>query len=150
MLLSNSASRRSRKSLPRRYCEKLLALAGGFLLLWAVTPAQTMPQPEGSPGLQHRQEFDKNNGEPPPVPPSPPKSSGRSDDFRVRVESNLVVLHATVLDKNSKPTAVKPLELRNALDYRRHEEAIARKEMALAFSQEHEKQKAHLKSKYEH
>src|SRR3989338_7057112 len=42
------------------------------------------------------------------------------------------------MDKDQKPTAVKPLEIRNSLDRRRSEEAIVRKEMMLSFSQEHQ------------
>src|SRR3989338_8451727 len=62
--------------------------------------------------------------------------------------TNSCYFNMVALDSKSKPTVVKPLELRNTLDRRRQEEAIARKEMALAFSQEHERRKAHLKSKY--
>ncbi|HLD84216.1 MAG TPA: acyl-CoA thioesterase [Coxiellaceae bacterium] len=45
------------------------------------------------------------------------------------------------LNKNGKPTKVKPLELRNELDRRRNEEAVIRKEIAEAFAQEHRKRK---------
>lgn len=53
------------------------------------------------------------------------------------------------LDKKQKPVQVKPLELRTGLDRRRNEEAIARKEIALSFSQEHERRKQALKEKFE-
>lgn len=52
------------------------------------------------------------------------------------------------MDKNQKPTAVKPLEMRNSLDRRRYEEAIVRKEMMLSFSQEHQRRKEVLKEKF--
>lgn len=53
------------------------------------------------------------------------------------------------LDKNSKPIAVKPLVIRNDLDRRRNEEAIMRKEMALAFKQEHGRRKLALKERFD-
>ena len=37
-----------------------------------------------------------------PTAPRPQKLADQGDDFRLRVETNLVVLNATVLDKNSK------------------------------------------------
>lgn len=52
------------------------------------------------------------------------------------------------LDKNGKPTAVKPLDLKTDLDRRRYEEAIMRKEMAVTFTQEHERRKQALKAKF--
>ena len=52
------------------------------------------------------------------------------------------------LDKKNKPTAVKPLVMRDDQDRRRSEEAIIRKEMALSFTQEHERRKEALKEKF--
>lgn len=52
------------------------------------------------------------------------------------------------LDKKSKPVTVKPLELRSNLDHRRNEEAIIRKEIALSFSQEHERRKQILRERF--
>ena len=52
------------------------------------------------------------------------------------------------LDENSKPVTIKPLEIRNDLDRRRNEEAILRKEMTLAFSQEHQHRKQVLKEQF--
>lgn len=62
--------------------------------------------------------------------------------------TNSCYFNMVALDKNSKPTIVKPLELRNALDHRRREEAMARKEITAALSKEHAQRKAQLKSKY--
>lgn len=64
--------------------------------------------------------------------------------------TNTCYFNMVALDKKGKPVRVKPLELRNGLDERRYEEAIARKEMALSFSQERERRKAQLKTKYGH
>ena len=63
--------------------------------------------------------------------------------------TNSCYFNMVALDKTGKPTNIKPLTLRNALDQRRYEEAVLRKEMALAFSQEHERRKAQLKMKYQ-
>ncbi|HLB56060.1 MAG TPA: acyl-CoA thioesterase [Coxiellaceae bacterium] len=52
------------------------------------------------------------------------------------------------LDKNHKPASVKPLVMRNALDRRRNEEAIMRKEIALKVAQEHLKRKQALKAQF--
>lgn len=53
------------------------------------------------------------------------------------------------LDNNGKPVSVKPLELRNDREKRRHEESIARKQMMLSYSQEHEYRKQQLKERFE-
>ena len=53
------------------------------------------------------------------------------------------------LDKNSKPVAVKPLELRNDIERQRHEEALLRKEMVQVASQEHNRRKLALKAQFE-
>jgi len=52
------------------------------------------------------------------------------------------------LDKKNKPAAVKPLVLRDALDHRRNEEAIMRKEITLFVSQEHGRRKQALKEQF--
>ncbi len=52
------------------------------------------------------------------------------------------------LDKNNKPTVVKPLVLRDDIDRRRNEEAIMRKEVALMVSQEHGRRKLALKEQF--
>lgn len=53
------------------------------------------------------------------------------------------------LDKDSKPVTIKPLEMRNDTDRRRYEESIARKQMMLSYSQEHEHRKQLLKAQFE-
>lgn len=53
------------------------------------------------------------------------------------------------LDKNQKPATVKSLEMRNALDRRRNEEARMRKETALNTVKEHEKRRQALKAQFE-
>lgn len=63
--------------------------------------------------------------------------------------TNSCYFNMVALDKNGKPIMIKSLDLRNALDQRRYDEAVLRKEMALAFSQEHERRKAQLKVKYQ-
>jgi acyl-CoA hydrolase len=67
----------------------------------------------------------------------------------VQRHTNSCYFNMVALDKNGKPTHIKPLALRNALDQRRYEEAKTRKEMALMFAEEHEKRKAQLKTKYQ-
>lgn len=63
--------------------------------------------------------------------------------------TNSCYFNMVALDKNGQPTIVKPLELRNTLDHRRREEAIARKEIAATLLKEQARRKADLKSKYE-
>ena len=53
------------------------------------------------------------------------------------------------LDKKNQPVQIAALELRNDLDHRRYEEAVMRKEIALSFSQEHERRKEALKARFE-
>lgn len=53
------------------------------------------------------------------------------------------------LDKEGKPVLVKALEMRHDLDRRRFEESIARKQMMLSYSQEHEHRKQQLKAQFE-
>ena len=105
MLQCNKACRRDRKSLLRRTSGKISALAGGFLFLWAATAALTYQQPEVGRALQGRQEFDENNKESQRYagPAASQKTAAQPDDYRLRIDANLVVLHATVLDKNSTP-----------------------------------------------
>ena len=43
--------------------------------------------------------------QPPAAPPQPPSQSKADGDYRLKVETSLVVLHATVTDKDSKPVA---------------------------------------------
>jgi len=52
------------------------------------------------------------------------------------------------VDENMKPTAVRPLELRNETEKRRFEEAVLRKEINQSFKQEHERRKKELRSRF--
>ncbi len=52
------------------------------------------------------------------------------------------------VDEHLHPTPVEPLELRNETEKRRFEEAILRKEMNLSFTQEHERRKEELRSRF--
>jgi acyl-CoA hydrolase len=52
------------------------------------------------------------------------------------------------VDENMKPTAVPSLELRNETEKRRFEEAILRKEINQSFTQEHERRKKALRSRF--
>lgn len=53
------------------------------------------------------------------------------------------------LDKNHKPTAAKPLVMRDATDRRRNEEALMRKEIALTVAKEHQERKKALRAQFE-
>lgn len=53
------------------------------------------------------------------------------------------------LDKDHKPTPVKPLTLRSALERKRFEEACIRKDVAKKIAQEHAQRKQVLKEKYQ-
>ena len=53
------------------------------------------------------------------------------------------------LDKDNKPVKITPLEIRNDTDQRRYEESVARKQMMLSYSQEHERRKQALKAQFE-
>jgi Ca-activated chloride channel family protein len=80
------------------------ALAGGLLLLWAVSVAQTSQQATGGLVLPDGHESDKKpDAQRSAGPAISQKVADQSDDYRLRIEANLVVLHATVLDKNDKP-----------------------------------------------
>ena len=103
MLLRNKAPLRFLINRMQRNCGKLLALTASFLLLWSIMDAQTKQSSEVRPGLPDKQKFEGTDDQGARTSPSSQRTSSRSDDFRLRVESNLVVLHATVLDKNSKP-----------------------------------------------
>jgi len=70
----------------------LFILLAGFLLVWATTAAQTASQPSDGPKTNQGQGAKEQGSH----------QTGQ-DDFRLKVETDLVVLHATVLDKNSKP-----------------------------------------------
>lgn len=52
------------------------------------------------------------------------------------------------VDEHLRPTPTKALTLRNSTEKRRFEEAILRKEMNLAFTQEHERRKEELRDKF--
>lgn len=97
----NNAVRRNRKDFFRRYCGRLFALGAASLLLWsllAANPAPQQEQPSAPPSkLPHG-----DTQVLPAAPPPPPKTSEK-DDYRLKIETDLVVLNATVLDKNSKP-----------------------------------------------
>ncbi len=62
--------------------------------------------------------------------------------------TNSCYFNMVALDKNSKPVAIKPLEIRNDLDRRRFEESLARKQMMMAYSKEHETRKVQLKAQF--
>lgn len=53
------------------------------------------------------------------------------------------------LDKDHKPVIVKPLVMRDAMDRRRNEEALMRKEIALTVAKEHGQRKQALKAQFE-
>ena len=105
MLQCSNAVRRFKKDILRRFGGKLFALGGAFLLLWSLTAAGPIEPPQNSAPQQKQP-----SPSPPPdnegqvlLPPAAPPKTSDKDDFRLKVEANLVVLNATVLDKNSKP-----------------------------------------------
>ncbi len=65
----------------------LFALLSGVVLLWSATSAQIASQLRDDP----------------PAPQQNQKHDDSNDDFVLKTETDLVVLHATVLDKKDKP-----------------------------------------------
>lgn len=61
--------------------------------------------------------------------------------------TNSSYLTVVALDKNLKPTRVKPFELKTPLDKRRFEEAKVRREMRLDFEKMHQEKKRVLREK---
>ena len=97
MLQCNKSIRRIQKYVTRRVGGVLFCIAGLCIFLWSATAAGPNPLQNGT-------------SQPPKLSNSPPGSTVKSipsgsdkDDFRLTVETDLVVLNATVLDKNSKP-----------------------------------------------
>jgi len=65
-----------------------------------------------------------------------------------RRHTNSCFLTMVAVDEHLRPTPVEPLELRNEAEKRRFDEAILRKEMNLTSTQEHERRKEELRSRY--
>ena len=97
MLQCNKSIRRKGKYFSRRFGGGLCSVAGLLVFLWSATIARPSAQQGGA------SQSPKLNNAPAgsAVKSFPPKSD--KDDFRLTVETDLVVLNATVLDKNSKP-----------------------------------------------
>ena len=84
----------------RRCCARTFALPLATLLLWTVTGAQTPAQTEQN----SRQMGNRVAGRNDPSSVAAPKSASTdTDDFRLKIETELVVLNVAVLDKNGKP-----------------------------------------------
>jgi Ca-activated chloride channel homolog len=79
----NNSSRRNNKGFLRRQGIRLSFLLTALLFVWAATAAWPQQTPR------------------PNAPPA--RTNSNPDDFVLRTETDLVVLNATVLDKNSKP-----------------------------------------------
>lgn len=96
----NNPGRRRIGNLFGRSCGQLYRFGAAFLLLWTALRAAPAQEPSGGASQPGRQPSNQSS-QPRPAPPTPPKPG--TEDFRLTVETDLVVLNATVLDKNSKP-----------------------------------------------
>jgi Ca-activated chloride channel homolog len=100
MLPFNNRERRGKRDLCRRSQGKLFSAAAALLLLATAWAAGLQQKPDGSVPKQDPQ---LSSPARPPRPSAPVAAKTDKDDFRLSVEADLVVLNATVLDKNSKP-----------------------------------------------
>jgi Ca-activated chloride channel family protein len=97
MLQCNKSNRRNGKYISRRFGGGLCSVAGLLVFLWSATAARPSAQQSGASQAPKLSSAPAGSS----VKSFPPKSD--KDDFRLTVETDLVVLNATVLDKNSKP-----------------------------------------------
>ncbi|MBI2817951.1 MAG: VWA domain-containing protein [Acidobacteria bacterium] len=95
----NNVVRRNSKTGFRRAGGKIVSLFVASTLLWLLTAAH----PQFGAAQQDRQAPGANLGGQSPVPPPAPPKNSAKNEFRLKVEADLVVLNATVLDKNSRP-----------------------------------------------